>query len=97
MIDDEVRRELIKITTSRSTACGEVALAVSPATTTTVTRRGVSSNSTVLLQALSSLALNGDITRVVPSKDQFIITHAASANARTYRYAFITGAKSAFE
>ncbi len=93
MIDPEVRRDLDDIRQGRLWATGTVTLAAAPATTTTVSKTGVSSNSIVLTQAYSALASNADITNIVPSKDSFVITHSSSANTRTHRYVFFTGIK----
>lgn len=91
MIPAETRRELDDLLTGRTTAARSFNLAVAPATSTTVTCLGMSSNSVVLTQAYSALASNADITRIVPAKDQFVVTHTASANARTHRYIWKTG------
>lgn len=92
MIDKEVMRWLNDLLMGRSTACGEFTLVHDGvSTTTTVTRKGMSSNSVISTQALSALASNSDITRIVPAKDQFVVTHPASANIRTFRYSFLTG------
>ncbi len=92
MIDAEVRRDLDDIRQGRTWAAASFNLtADGVTTTTTVTRLGVSSNSVVLTQAYSALAANSDITRIVPAKDSFVVTHTASANVRTHRYVYFTG------
>lgn len=91
-IDPEIKRELEDLKRGNSTRVSSVSLAVAPATTTTVSRRGVSSTDLILTQASSALASNSDITRIIPAKDSFVITHAASANARTFTYIVITNA-----
>jgi len=91
MIPDEIRRELSDLLQGRTTAARAFTLAVAPATTTTVPCVGVSSNSVVLTQAYSALASNADITRIVPDKDQFVVTHSSSADTRTHRYTWKTG------
>lgn len=91
MNEDQVQRYLHDLLTGRTTAARSFSLALNPATTTTVTCLGMSSNSVVLTQAYSALASNADITRIVPAKDQFVVTHTASANTRTHRYIWKTG------
>jgi hypothetical protein len=92
MIEDpEVRRQLSDLLQGRTTAAGSFALATGAATTTTVTRIGVSSNSVILTTPYSALASSADIVRIVPAKEQFVVTHTASASARTHRYVCLTG------
>lgn len=93
MIDPEVKRELDDLKRGNSTRISTFDLAVSPATSTVVVRRGVSSTDLILTQAYSALAANSDITRIVPAKDSFTVYHAASANPRTHRYQVVTNAK----
>lgn len=74
--------------------CGEVALAVSPATTTTVPAEYLcSSTSVVVLMPLDAGAAALGIPRVVPAKGAFVIHHAASASPRTYRFLIFTGVR----
>ena len=89
--DPETKREISELLQGRTTAAGSFNLATGAATTTTVVKIGVSSNSVILTQAYSALASNADILRIVPAKEQFVVTHAASANARTFRYVCLTG------
>lgn len=88
--DPEIRKELDDLKQGATFAAGSFSLAVAPATSTVVTRRGVSSASVICTQAYSALASNSDITRIVPAKDSFTVTHSSSANARTHRYSFVT-------
>ena len=89
-IDDEVRRELNSLKQGSTFAGGSFDLDVAPATSTVVSRRGVSSSSIIMTQAYSAAASNADITRIVPAKDSFTVTHSSSASARTHRYSFTT-------
>ena len=92
MIEDpEVRRKLDDLEQGRTTAAGSFALATGAATTTTVVKIGVSANSVILTSPVSSFASSADILRIVPAKEQFVVTHTASANARTHRYVCLTG------
>jgi hypothetical protein len=91
MIGEDVKRKLDDLEQGRTTAASSFALAAGAATTTTVVKPGVSSNSVILTQPVSSFATSADILRIVPAKDQFVVTHTASANARTHRYVFLTG------
>jgi hypothetical protein len=91
MIDPDVKRKLDDLEQGRTTAASSFALATGAATTTTVVKTGVSANSLILTQAYSALASNADILSIVPAKDQFVVTHTASANARTHRYVVRTG------
>ena len=91
MIDDDVKRKLTDLEQGRTTAASSFALATGAATTTTVTKIGVSANSVILTTPYSALASNADIVRIVPAKEQFVVTHTASANARTHRYVCLTG------
>lgn len=91
MISDEVRREINDLLKGKTYTAGEVTLDVSPATSTTVNKTGVSSNSVVQLTAHTN-AVQSDIIRVVPAKDLFVVTHTASASSnRVFRYTFWTG------
>lgn len=89
-MDAETKRELDSLRSGYLTCAGEFSLAVAPATSTVVSRRGVSSTSVILTQAYSALASNADITRIVPTKDSFTVTHTASANVRTHKFFFPT-------
>jgi hypothetical protein len=91
MIDPDVKRKLDVLEQGRTTAASSFDLATGAATTTTVVKSGVSSNSVILTTPVSALASSADIVRIVPAKDQFVVTHTASANARTHRYVFLTG------
>jgi hypothetical protein len=91
MIDVDVKRKLDDLEQGRTTAASSFALATGAATTTTVVKTGVSSNSVIVTQPYSVLASSADIVRIVPAKDQFVVTHTASANARTHRYVCLTG------
>lgn len=72
-------------------AVGDVTLDVAPATTTTVTHRGVSTNSIVHLMAKNAAAATEGIgLAITPTKGQFVITHSSSAGSRQYRYHFHT-------
>lgn len=75
----------------RNNAFGEVTLAVSPATTTTVTAPNCSESSAPLLTPMTANAAaeyaSGDMYVSDVTFGEFTITHAASANAdRTFRY-----------
>jgi hypothetical protein len=88
--DDNTRRAVDEILQGRTHAAAAFNLTTG-VTSTVVTRTGVSSNSVILTQAYSALASNADITRIVPAKDSFTVTHTNSGNARTHRYVFLTG------
>jgi flavoprotein len=91
-MDDDVKRELDDLRQGRTNVARVFTLAVAPATATSVACISMSSNSVVLTQAYAFSASNADITRIVPSKDFFIVTHPASAaTSRTFRYVWLTG------
>lgn len=90
MIDDDVRRELDSLKQGTTFTGGTFSLDVSPATSTVVTRQGVSTGSVVHFQGYSTDAVNSHITRIVPAKGSFTVYHSASVNTRTYRYTFQT-------
>ncbi len=90
MIDNETRRELDQLKAGTTFAAGSFDLNVS-STSTTVTRNGVSIGSVVHTTAYSSVAANADITRVVPFKGGFTVTHNSSSTAgRTHMFSFRT-------
>jgi hypothetical protein len=91
MIDEDTKRALLELTQGRTYAASSFDLATGAATTTTVTKTGVSSNSVILTTPYSAFASAADIVCIVPAKDQFVVTHTASANARTHRYVCFTG------
>ncbi len=94
-MDDDVNRELIQLRMGRITSCGAFTL-TNTATSTTVTPRAgiVSARSVILTQAFSASAANGDITRIVPAKDSFTVTHTdPGASTKTHRYAVLTGVR----
>jgi hypothetical protein len=91
MMDVDVKRKLDDLEQGRTTAASSFALATGAATTTTVVKTGVSANSVILTQAYSALASNADILSIIPAKDQFVVTHTASANTRVHRYVCRTG------
>lgn len=90
-MDNETRRYLDDILAGRVVTTGEFNLAASPATTTTVTRVGVSRNSIVNLMPYNSSATLSIIQNVVPANGSFVVNHTSSANTRTFRYSFVTG------
>lgn len=90
MIDQETRRELDALKGGTTFAASNLTLNVS-STSTIVTRTGVSGTSVIATQALSSNSANSDITRIVPAKGSFIVTHNSSSTAgRTFLYSFVT-------
>ena len=91
MIEDETKREIDLLLQGRTMAARSFALATGAATTTTVVKTGVSSNSVILTMPYSALASKADIIRIVPAKDQFVVTHTASADERIHRYECRTG------
>jgi len=91
-IDPETKRSLDDLAQGKITAAGEFNLAASPAISTVVTRRGVSTGCVILTQAMSANASNADIVRIVPGKNVFTVHHTASVNPRTHRYVFFTDA-----
>ena len=86
----EVWRELQDLYAGSITTVGEVSLDVAPATSTTVTRRGVSTNSIVVLSPTNAAAKTEGHPNVACTKGQFVLTHSSNASARTYRYIFFT-------
>lgn len=85
-MDADVRRELDYLRQGFTPLCGEFTLATS-GTTTTISKRGVSSNSAVTVQPLNAGAKAEGVVMIVPDTNAFTITHTASASpARTYRY-----------
>lgn len=88
---DDLRREFDNVYRGKTYTTGQFTLGVSPATSTTVNRLGVSTNSVVHLIAHTN-AQQSDIIRVIPAKDQFVVTHTASASSnRVFRYTYWTG------
>lgn len=86
MIPADIRRELDYLRQGFTPLCGEFTLATS-GTTTTVTKRGVSSNSAVTIQPYDAGAKAEGTVYIVPATGSFTVTHTASASpARTYRY-----------
>jgi hypothetical protein len=83
--DDVARRAVNELLQGRTHAASSFALAVAPATTTTVVKIGISANSVILTTAYIAL------TSLVPAKDRFVVTHTASADARTHHYVWVTG------
>lgn len=90
-MDSEVRRYIDDILAGRTVATGEFSLTASPATTTTVTRIGVSRNSIINLMPYNSSAALSIIQNVVPANGSFVVNHTSSALTRTFRYSFVTG------
>jgi hypothetical protein len=90
MIDPDVRREIDALKSGTTYTGGTFTLDAAPATSTVVTRNGVSSSSIIHAQGYSALAVNSDITRIVPTKGSFTVYHSSSANTRTYRYSSVT-------
>ena len=88
----EIKRELDDLRRGNTTRISAFSLAVAPATSTLVARKGVSSGDLVQWMAFSANAVQADISRVVPAKDAFTVFHTASANTRIYRYFVITNA-----
>lgn len=89
MMDDETRRYIDDLLAWRTAVGGTVTLATS-GTTTTVTRKGVSSSSVVSLTPYDDGAKTEGIPKVVPTKGAFTITHTSTATARNYRYVIHT-------
>lgn len=90
-MDSEIRRYIDDILAGRTVTTGEFSLTASPATTTTVTRIGVSRNSVVHLTPHNSSASYSAIQNVVPANGSFVVNHTSSALTRTFRYSFVTG------
>lgn len=88
---EEVVRQVYDLFNGSTVAAGDVTLGVAPDTTTTVTHRGVSTNSVVHLMATNAAAATEGVGLLItPTKGQFVITHSSSAGSRTYRYHFHT-------
>jgi hypothetical protein len=92
MIDPEVDRRLKDLQAGMIFTLFDVTLAVSPATTTTVTRRGISTSSIVIPTPTNAAARTEGVPQVAVARDQVTFTHSASASARTYRCIFFTDA-----
>lgn len=86
MIDSDVRREIDQLKQGFVFVAGTLSLASSPATTTTITRVGVSSGSIVSLTPYNSAAATAGIPQCVPANGSFVLSHSSSASTRTYRY-----------
>lgn len=90
--------EVFDLQQGRLANVGEVTLATSPATTTTVTHAGVSSTSCVLLMPKTdgAASLEGTNLKIVPATGSFVIHHASSSLTRTYQFVFFTGIERRF-
>lgn len=88
---DQLTRDVYDLLQGSLSAVGEVTLTANT-TTTTVTHRGVSTNSVVHLMALTANAAAEGVGKLIaPTKGQFVITHANNAQTdRTFRYHFHT-------
>lgn len=88
---DQLEREIYDLFNGSLDSVGEVTLTANT-TTTTVEHRGVSSNSVIVLMALTTNAASEGVgKKIVPTKGQFVITHANNAQTdRTFRYHFHT-------
>lgn len=88
---DQLSRDVFDLLQGSLSAVGEVTLTAGT-TTTTVTHRGVSTNSVIALMALTANAAAEGISKLItPTKGQFVITHANNAQTdRTFRYHFHT-------
>ena len=80
-ISPEIKRELDDLRRGNTTRISTFSLAVAPATSTLVARKGVSSGDLVQWMAFSANAVQADISRVIPAKDAFTVFHTASAYA----------------
>lgn len=89
-MDQDTRREIDNLKQGTTFTGGEFTLAANPATSTVVTRTGVSTGCVIHFQGYSADAVNSHITRIVPAKGSFTVYHSASANTRTYRYTYQT-------
>lgn len=91
---EQLERDIYDLFGGSLDGIGEVTLAAST-TTTTVTHRGVSTNSIVHLMALTANAASEGVSKLIaPTKGQFVITHANNAQTdRTFRYHFHTPRK----
>lgn len=88
---EDLGRQIYDLFNGSIVSAGDVTLGVSPATTTTVTHRGVSTNSVVHLMATNAAAATEGVGLLIaPTKGQFVITHSSSAGSRSYRYHFHT-------
>jgi hypothetical protein len=85
-----VDREISRLYQGANNTVGSFAIDTG-ATSTVVTRRGVSSTSVILTMPASALANAAvDISYIEAAKDQFTVHHTNSADARTYRYVYFT-------
>lgn len=92
MNDEEIRRKTNALTQGFVTCASTFTLGASPATSTVVAKRGVSSNSVVLPMAVLSGTILSDITAIVPTKDSFTVYHSNRTATRVFAYAFFTNA-----
>lgn len=92
MNDDEFRRMYNYLLQGAIGVAGDLNLAASPATSTTIERLGVSSSSVVSLTPFNAAARTEGIPQVVPANGSFVLTHASSASTRAYRYVVHTPA-----
>lgn len=88
---DQLGRDVFDLLQGSMASVGEVTLTANVATTT-VTHRGVSTNSVIHLMALTANAAAEGVGKLItPSKGQFVITHTNNAQTdRTFRYHFHT-------
>ena len=94
-MDDDVNRELIHLRMGRITSCGSFTLTTSATSTTVSPRAGiVSARSVILTQAADANAINGEIIRIIPAKDSFVVTHTdPGGTTKTHRYTVLTGVR----
>lgn len=90
-MDQETRRQLQDLQAGRRAPIGTVTLAVSPATTTTVTTQACSSTSHVTFTKRGTSAGTQTLYGYTPAKGSFVIGHSAHASPDTYSWEVSTG------
>lgn len=84
---DQTERRITELERGVSVrAKGVLSLAVSPATTTTVTHPSIRSDSAVFWSPANSSSAISAITSYVASAGEITFTHSSSGSARTYLY-----------
>ena len=87
-MDADVQAELLALRAGRIDTTGSFTLALG-VTTTTVNRRGVSSNSIIVPRPTNAAAQGEPQLLIVPSRNQFVITHVNAGTTRTFDYFII--------
>jgi len=84
---DRIIKAVRELASGRSNATGSFTLAVSPATTTTVTAPNCGAKSWIGLMPMDANAQAAGAYVSTVSAGSFVVTHSASASTRSFRYA----------